>query len=171
MDPSNLFCTPTTYRMLRAEYGAALAVCLALVVLHLDDVRWPLFVALFAVIDLVGYLPGHLAWRRRAGDVPRVYYVLYDTMHSLLTAGAVAALWCLVVEPEWALLALPIHLLGDRSLFGSFPKPFGVAFEPRPTPAYAEFRRNYERSLPRRRPADSPRRPAAVRPVDTLDPA
>ncbi len=155
MDPHNLFCTPTTYRLLRAEYGVALAVCLVLLALHLGQVRWGVFVVLFAVIDVVGYLPGHLAWRRAGGRpdsvVPRVYYVLYDVMHSLLTAAALAAGWALTVGPEWALLALPVHLLGDRALFGSFPKPFGVPFEPAPSPAYAEFRSCYDRAC-----ADAP---------------
>jgi hypothetical protein len=34
------------------------------------------------------------------------------------------------VRPEWALLAIPLHLGGDRSLFGNFLKPFSVPFEP-----------------------------------------
>jgi hypothetical protein len=146
VDAHNPFCTPATFRLLRAEYGAALAACAVLLALHLDEVRWWAFVALFAVVDVVGYLPGHLAWRRRDGDVPRRYYVLYDTMHSFLTAAAIAGAWALLAGPEWALLALPLHLCGDRALFGAFPKPFGVAFEPRPHPAYASFRRSYERS-------------------------
>lgn len=146
MDARNLFVTPVTYRLLRAEYAVALLACAVLALAHLDEIRWPAFVALFAVIDVVGYLPGHLAWRRaRGGDVPRVYYLLYNTMHSLVTAGAIAALWALLIGPEWALLALPLHLFGDRAVFGNFPKPFGVAFEPAPHPAYEEFRRSYER--------------------------
>lgn len=148
MDARNLFCTPVTYRLLRAEYAAALAVCAVLALAHLDQIRWPVFVGLFAVIDLVGYLPGHLAWRRSGGGpVPRGYYLLYNTMHSLLTAAVIAALWAVLVAPEWALLALPLHLFGDRAVFGNFPKPFGVAFEPRPHPAYTQFRRSYERRV------------------------
>ena len=34
------------------------------------------------------------------------------------------ALWVLVFGWEWALLAIPIHLFGDRSLFGNTLKPF-----------------------------------------------
>lgn len=164
MDPKNLFCTPATYRALRAEYGAGLVVAVVLALLHLDEIRWPVFVALFLVIDLVGYLPGHLAWRRAhraaaqqapgaaAGisvEVPRVCFALYNGAHSLLTAGALAGLWCLVVQPEWALLALPIHLLGDRALFGNLMKPYGVGFEPEPHPAYTRFRSDYEQHGPR----------------------
>src|SRR3712207_1182888 len=135
MDHANLFLTPATYRALRGEYLAGLVVSVVLALLHVGDIRWVVFVALFAVIDVVGYLPGHLAWRRRGGGaIPRRFHVLYNVMHSLVTAAVIAGLWCLVVGPEWALLALPIHLLGDRALFGNFYKPFGVEFEPRPHP-------------------------------------
>ena len=48
-----------------------------------------------------------------------------------------------MIGPEWALLALPIHLMGDRSLFGNMLKPFGVSFEPKTHPVYAEFVRAY----------------------------
>jgi hypothetical protein len=144
MDSHNLFLTPVTARLLRLEYLAALAASAVLLLLHLDEVRWGPFVLLFAYIDAIGYLPGHLVWRRRGGVVPRGYYVLYNTMHSLLTAGLVAGLWCLAAGPEWALLALPLHLCGDRALFGNFLKPFGVGFEPTTHPAYLTFRSSYE---------------------------
>jgi hypothetical protein len=65
-------------------------------------------------------------------------------MHSLLTAGLVAGVWCLTIGPEWALLALPLHLFGDRALFGNFLKPFGFAFEPATHPAYDTLRSSYD---------------------------
>lgn len=149
MDSHNLFLTPATYRLLRLEYLAGLLLALGLLVAHWGDVGWAHFVLLFGYIDLIGYLPGHLAWRRRGGgQPPRVYYLLYNSMHSLLTAGLVAAVWCLLVGPEWALLALPIHLFGDRAVFGNFLKPFGVSFEPSTHPAYAEFRSSYVSHVP-----------------------
>ena len=40
---------------------------------------------------------------------------------------------------EWALLVVPIHLCGDRALFGNFLKPFRVPFEPAPLPAFVDF--------------------------------
>lgn len=145
MDSHNLFLTRTTYRWLRAEYAAALCVAVVLALLHLDDIRWPAFLALFAYIDLVGYLPGAVAYRRTpGGQISRTYYRLYNAMHSLVSAAAVAAVWCLVVGPEWALLALPIHLCGDRAVFGNFLKPFGLSFEPVSHPAYLEFVNRYE---------------------------
>jgi hypothetical protein len=140
MDAVNRFETPTTFGLLRAEYCAGLALSAGLFLWHLDEVRWPVALALFAYIDVIGYLPGALAHHRAdGGPVPRVYYVLYNTMHSWLSAGAVVALWAWLVRPEWALLAVPIHLCGDRGLLGNFLKPFAVAFEPKPHPAFVRL--------------------------------
>src|SRR6516165_6400090 len=145
MDSHNLFLTRTTYRLLRAEYGVALLAAIVVALIHLGHIRWPVFIGMFVYIDLIGYLPGAVAYRRaRGGDVGRGFYVLYNSMHSFLTAGAVAGAWCLLVRPEWALLALPIHLCGDRAIFGNFPKAFGLSFEPVTHPAYEELVRNYE---------------------------
>ncbi|MDT0380543.1 hypothetical protein RM572_17460 [Streptomyces sp. DSM 42041] len=144
MDAKNRFETRTTFLLSRAEWFAFLVTSLVLAYQHLSEIRWPVFIAMFTVIDLIGYLPGALAHRRRgAGRVPRGYYVAYNTMHSLVTAGAVAGLWALLVRPEWALLALPIHLMGDRALFGNTFKPFGVSFEPSEHPAHFRFQRQY----------------------------
>lgn len=140
MDAVNRFETPTTFALVRAEYCAGLALSAGLFLWHLDEVRWPVALALFAYIDVIGYLPGALAHHRAAGGpVPRAYYVLYNAMHSWLTAGAVVALWAWLVRPEWALLAVPIHLCGDRGLLGNFLKPFAVAFEPKPHPAFVRL--------------------------------
>ncbi|WP_406835976.1 hypothetical protein ACICHK_05555 [Streptomyces sp. AHU1] len=140
MDAANRFETPTTFRLLRAEYCAGLALSAGLFLWHLGEVRWLVAVALFSYIDVIGYLPGALAHHRfKGGEIPRVYYVLYNAMHSWLTAGAVVALWAWLVRPEWALLAVPIHLCGDRGLLGNFLKPFAVAFEPEPHPAFVRL--------------------------------
>lgn len=143
MDAANLFFTPTTARLLRAEYAVALAVSAVLLVLHLDEVRWWAFVLLFGYIDVIGYFPGALAHRRAGGEpISATYHVLYNLMHSLVSAAAVAGAWCLLIGPEWALLALPLHLCGDRAVFGSFFKPFALSFEPVPSPATQELRRH-----------------------------
>jgi hypothetical protein len=145
MDSHNLFLTPTTYRLLRAEYAAGLLIAIVLALLHRGDIRWLAFVGMFVYIDVIGYLPGAIAYRRSAErQIPQAYYLLYNSMHSLLSAGLVAGLWCLLVRPEWALLALPIHLCGDRALFGNFLKPFGLSFEPVTHPAYQEFVKSYD---------------------------
>lgn len=137
MDSRNLFETPATYRLLRLEYVAALITVVIIAVIHIHQIRlWP-FLGLFFYIDLIGYVPGAIvAHRRKNGYIPRIYYILYNTMHTFLSAGLVAGLWCLIFRPEWALLALPIHLFTDRGIVGNLLKPFGVAFEPQEHPAY-----------------------------------
>ncbi|CAL9287671.1 MULTISPECIES: membrane protein [Streptomyces] len=144
MDAKNRFETKTTFALSRLEWLGFLTVSLVLAVQHHDEIRWGVFVLLFAVIDVVGYLPGAIAYRRSPdGRVPRGCYVAYNTMHSLVTAGLIAGAWALFVRPEWALLALPVHLMGDRALFGNSLKPFGVAFEPETVPAFRAFEQRY----------------------------
>lgn len=140
MDARNLFETPTTYRLIRLEYALGLAVATVLLLANLGEVRWAAFVALFVYIDLIGYIPGAIAHHRSpTGEVHRAYYVLYNVMHSLVTQGLVVLAWIWLWGAEWALLALPIHLFGDRALFGNFLKPFALSFEPVPHPAYARL--------------------------------
>ncbi|NUP20793.1 MAG: hypothetical protein HOZ81_32900 [Streptomyces sp.] len=144
MDAKNRFETKTTFAFTRIEWLAFLVVSLVLAFLHLSEIRWGVFLALFAVIDVIGYIPGAIAYRRSPDKrIARGYYVAYNVMHSLVTAGVLAGAWVLFAGPEWALLALPIHLLGDRALFGNSFKPFGVAFEPETHPAYSTFERQY----------------------------
>lgn len=144
MDTKNLFMTGTTAWLVRAEYGLGLIVSVVLFFAHLGEVRWVPAVLLFLYIDLIGYLPGAIAYRRSPnGRIPKIYYVLYNTMHSLFTQGLVALVWIWLSGPEWALLALPIHLFGDRALFGNFLKPFGLHFEPVIHPAYQRFRSDF----------------------------
>ncbi|MFC8307478.1 hypothetical protein ACFUMJ_05435 [Streptomyces olivaceus] len=144
MDAKNRFETKATFALSRLEWLGFLAVSLVLAFQHRTEIRWGVFVLLFTVIDLVGYIPGAIAHRRSPGRrVPRAYYVAYNTMHSLVTAGVIAGAWALFVRPEWALLALPIHLMGDRALFGNSLKPFGVAFEPDLTPEFRAFEQRY----------------------------
>lgn len=145
MDAKNLFETKKTAQLHRLEWFAALVAAVVAAFVHLSEIRWWLFIALFLVIDLVGYIPGAIAFRRSGdGRIGKGYYVAYNVMHSLFTWAVFTALWCLLVEPEWALLALPIHLMGDRALFGNSLKPFGVSFEPSTHPAYGEFVRQYD---------------------------
>lgn len=140
MDAANRFDTETTYRLIRLEYLIALGVSVVLFAWHIDEVRWLPSVALFVYIDLIGYLPGAIAYHRnKSGQISKVYHVLYNTMHSLATQSAVVGLWAWLNGWEWALLAIPIHLFGDRALFGNFLKPFAVRFEPVTHPAFAQL--------------------------------
>jgi hypothetical protein len=165
MDAKNPFETPTTYRLHRAEYLAGFAVTTALLIWHWHQVRWVPAVGLFLYIDLIGYIPGAIAYHRsKTGWIPKFYYVLYNTMHSLITQGAVVALWGLFIGWEWALLAIPFHLFGDRGVFGNFLKPFCLPFEPKASPGYARLIREL-RSADEREPAVTEPVPAAAAPV------
>ncbi|MFG3051512.1 hypothetical protein ACGFZP_11285 [Kitasatospora sp. NPDC048239] len=146
MDALNRFETKKTFLWTRLEWLVGLGVAVFLALTHLGDVRWPVFIGLFVVIDLIGYIPGAIAFRRSAdGDIPKGYYVAYNVMHSLLTSMVIAGLWAWLVKPEWALLALPIHLFGDRGIFGNSLKPLNTSFEPVRHPAFVEFEAAYER--------------------------
>ena len=142
MDQKNFFESELTYYLHRAEYFVALLLSLYLLVLHYHEVNWLHFVILFAYIDLIGYIPGAIAYRiSKDKKISRTFYVLYNTMHSLISASFVALLWCLTMGMEWALLALPIHLCGDRAIFGNFLKPFALSFEPKEHPAFSQLKR------------------------------
>ncbi|MEU7905452.1 hypothetical protein [Actinoplanes sp. NPDC049118] len=160
MDAANHFETPTTMLLTRLEWLAALAVSITLALLHVSEINWAVFIGLFVIIDVIGYIPGAIAFRR-SGDhrIGRGYYLAYNTMHSLITGGAIAGAWALAFGPEWALLAIPIHLFGDRGIFGNSLKPFGVPFEPHPVPEFTRFEQAYNAGRPE--PAASePRRVA-----------
>jgi hypothetical protein len=140
MDAANPFETPNTYRLHRLEYLVGFAVATVLIILHLGDIRWLPFVGLFLYIDLIGYIPGAIAYHRSSTkQISKAYYVLYNTMHSLVTQSIVVGLWGWLVGWEWALLAIPFHVFGDRGLFGNFLKPFGLSFEPVRNPGYTRL--------------------------------
>ncbi len=140
MDARNRFESTTTYRLTRLEYLIGLGFVLYLLLRHLGQVNWVLFAVLFSYIDLIGYIPGAIAFHRsRTRRISKIYYVLYNIMHSMAIQSAVAIAWAILVRPEWALLALPVHLLGDRGLFGNSLKPFSVSFEPVVHPAFTRM--------------------------------
>jgi hypothetical protein len=146
MDSINRFESPGTFFLVRLEYLCALVVCVTIAIAHMDEIRWVPFITLFAYIDVIGYLPGAIAYRRRGGaQLPRIYYILYNTTHNFVFNGLLVALWWTFIGPEWSLLAIPIHLFGDRSLFGNSLKPFDVSFEPHMHPAFAQFEQEFKR--------------------------
>ena len=159
MDLRNRFESRTTFQLLRAEYAVALAVSIVLFLLNIDQVNWLLAITLFVYIDLIGYLPGAIAYRRSATRrISRIYYVLYNTMHSLVTQAAVVGVLVLLWGWNWAMLSVVIHLAGDRALFGNFLKSFRVPFEPEVLPEFSEFDE---------RTAEAPARSAATGPTAT----
>lgn len=116
---------------IRAEHVALVLLLSALVLWHADNVSWLRFASAFAAIDLVGYLPGAISCRMtKRGRISPLYYFLYNVAHSYLTAGVVVAVWAIALgHLEWAMLALPIHLSGDRGLFGNTYKSTSLPFE------------------------------------------
>jgi hypothetical protein len=151
MDSHNTFETKATAGLARLEWGGLLVTCAVLTLLHWNQVDWVTFVALFAIIDAIGYLPGAVAFRRSGtGDISRVYYALYNAMHCLTTWTLILGVWVVWSGWQWAFLAVPLHLLGDRALFGNSLKPFGVSFEPKTHPEFAAFRARYGAAEARR---------------------
>ena len=131
MDPQHRFHTDETFRWVRAEHLAIVATAAVAGLLHLREVSWLRFAIAFLSIDLVGYLPGALAFRR-TGERPiaPLYHHVYNLTHSYLVAGIGIASWALVLgRLEWAMVAIPIHLSGDRGLFGNTYKPTSLPFE------------------------------------------
>jgi hypothetical protein len=122
------------WRWMRTEHMALVAALSVLVLFHWREVAWGRFVVAFALIDLVGYLPGAIAYRRAGGGrIAPLYHHLYNVTHSYLVAGALVGLWAFLSGGvEWAMLAVPIHLSGDRGLFGNVYKPVLLPFEPPP---------------------------------------
>ena len=137
MDMKNPFESPTTFRLHRAEYLVAWVVVSVLIVMHWSEIRLLPAIILFVYIDLIGYLPGAIAFRRsKDGRISKNYYLAYNIMHSMITQGAVILVWGFTIGWEWALLAIPWHLFADRGVYGNFLKPFGLPFEPHAAPGY-----------------------------------
>lgn len=160
MDQLNHYETPTTFRLHRAEYLVWWIVSTVLIIVHFGEIRWLPFIGLFLYIDLIGYIPGAIVHHRAKGaPIAKGFYVAYNVMHSLITQTVVVGLWMLLIGPEWALLAIPFHLFGDRGLFGNFLKPFGLDFEPKRNP---DFERLIEKIAPSRRAATPVRASSAT---------
>jgi hypothetical protein len=133
MDRLNMSHSDGTYRMMRAEHLSVVVVCSALAIEHFSEINLWRFAFLFLVIDAVGYLPGLVAHLRNdKSAVDPIYYSLYNFTHSYLTWGVIAFASAQVVGWDWALLAVPIHLSGDRGVFGNVLKPVDRPFEPSP---------------------------------------
>lgn len=150
MDPANRYFTRFGYYMIRLEYffGATVATVLLIRAgAKGEPVDWVGAAILFAYPDTIGYLPGAIAYRRAKDKrIPLWYAYTYNLLHSPFTAGAVAGVYCLFHGADWALLAIPLHLFGDRSVFGNIYKMPKVRFEPEaPHPAWAAVEDQVER--------------------------
>jgi len=122
-----------TYRIVRGEHLLVVVVCSALAITHFHEIDAWRFALLFVAIDAVGYLPGRIAYLRSAGGaIAPLYHHLYNLTHSYLTWGLGALAWSYCLGWDWTLLAVAIHLSGDRAIFGNVLKPADRPFEPTP---------------------------------------
>jgi hypothetical protein len=139
MDAKNRFHTRSTYTLARAEHLAVVIVCSVLTFQHAAEIDWWRYLASFWIIDLVGYLPGAIAYRRSGGGaIAPFFHTLYNVAHTYLAVGVGLGLWIVLGGPEWAMLGPVIHLSIDRGVFGNIFKPRALPFEPTPAkPALA----------------------------------
>ncbi len=148
MDKHNLFFTRAIYNVVRLEHTLFLVALSLLVIAHWSEVNWIRFGLAFASSDLIGTFPGLYWYYKRSGarrEVPAGFYHAYNIAHSFLAVAAVTAVWYLVTRQlEWAMLAMPIHLLGDRAIFGNIYKSTNLEFEPAPNAAFTQFIQRFE---------------------------
>lgn len=151
MDKLNRFHSRGTYRLLRLDYFVVMLALAGFVLAHASSVNWTRFWLAFWWIDIVGTLPAYYVYYlRRRGEhrsiSPR-FYTLYNFAHSYTTNAVVIGVWYLLSgELELAMLAVPIHIFGDRSLFGNVYKSPTVSFEPVAHEEFATFDRRLQES-------------------------
>lgn len=149
MDKRNTFHTRATYALIRLDWAVLMLVAIVLVLLHWREINWWRFSAAFLLPDLIGTLPGlYLYYARRSGphrSIPTIIYKLYNFGHCFAVVAVFCGIWWLATGYlEWAMLAFPIHLAGDRSIFGNIYKPLGLAFEPVRHEAFNRFEDEYQ---------------------------
>jgi hypothetical protein len=151
MDKYNTFHTPATYTLERLDWAVLMFATFGLLVWQWRDVNWWRFTIAFLLPDLIGTFPGlYVYYARQSGEhrsIPGVIHKLYNFGHSFAVVAGLCAVWWLVTgRLEWAMLAFPLHLTGDRSIFGNIYKPLGTAFEPVKHTAYARFEQEYQKA-------------------------
>ena len=116
---------------MRIEHVTIVIACSVLAIINIKELDWARFIGAFAIIDVIGYLPGTIAFRCRGPSIAPLYHYLYNITHSYLTWFLIIGLWAMLLDGfEWAMLAIPIHLSGDRGIFGNVFKPVSLPFEP-----------------------------------------
>jgi hypothetical protein len=148
MDKYNTFHTRTTYALVRLDWAVLMFLAIALLFIHRGEVNWGRFTIAFLLPDLIGTLPGlYYYYARRSGphrSIPPVIHKLYNFGHCFAVVALFCGVWWLMTGSfEWAMLAFPIHLTGDRSIFGNIYKPLGTAFEPVKHEAFKRFEKDY----------------------------
>lgn len=150
MDKANRFFTPTLYRMVRLDWLVIMIALSIIAAMHWREINWWLFLIVFWWIDFVGTAPGmYYQGRHPERPVPRWTIVLYNFCHSFTTVGVITAIWYAFAGFQWEMLAMPIHLAGDRCVFGNIYKHFDPRFEPHPDPGYQRFESEFLNSRDR----------------------
>ena len=118
-----------TFWLLRIEYICLLIISLIALYQNIEQINWIQFILIFALIDLIGYIPGYLYVKRSNQQVPnRTFYILYNLTHNFGVIFLILFICWQLNWLSWSFLAIPIHLFGDRGLLGNFYKPFTSPF-------------------------------------------
>src|ERR1700733_1740585 len=98
MDTKNRFHTDSTYLHERLEHLAVVIICAVLTLMHLHELNWWRIIAAFLLMDLIGHIPGAVAFHRHGGGrIPPIYHYLYNITHSYLTAFLLVGLWAIAI--------------------------------------------------------------------------
>jgi hypothetical protein len=149
MDKHNRFHTPTTYNLVRLDWFILAVIPLILAIQHHAEMNWWRFSWAFLFPDLIATVPGlYIYYGRRSGDrrsIPAIIHKIYNFGHSYAGIMLFCLIWWAFTRRlEWAMLAFPIHIAGDRSVFGNIYKPLGTAFEPVRHAAFERFEAEYQ---------------------------
>lgn len=145
MDKYNLFFTRGHYNLERLDWAVIMLIALALTVLHYQQVNWWAFTIAFLMPDLIATFPGlYIYYARRSGEhrsIPGIIHKLYNFGHNFAVVTVASLIWAYLGHGfEWAMLAFPIHLGGDRSIFGNIYKPLETSFEAVEHQAFSRFK-------------------------------
>ena len=122
--------SPLNYLNIRLEYLTALVLTAVLVLTHLRDINWLIFVLAFLYIDLIGYIPGLIrVFVKKSAYIEKPFYYAYNTTHSFVTAIPIAVIGWYLIDARWSLLAIFLHLFGDRALLNNYTKDVNGPFE------------------------------------------
>ena len=147
MDKYNRFFTPTLYRMIRTDWAILMLATMIAAALHWREINWWIFMAMFWWIDILGTFPGTFLQKKKPDrKVPEWCILLYNFCHSFTTVGVITAAWYALYGPAWEMLAMPMHLAADRSIFGNIYKRIDPKFEPGPHPAFLRFDEDFRRA-------------------------
>jgi hypothetical protein len=117
-------------RGLQLEYLSLMAVFLYATYHFRHEIDWVHYIAFFAAIDLIGYIPGRI-WSLsfKTEQPPGIFYWAYNACHNFVALASFSAAWWFFQGPEYGLLALFVHLCADRGMLGNFPKFRSDAFK------------------------------------------